>query len=290
MVERVRSKLHQDTTVRPQLGTFKGWVGTPPTTVALADIAVADKLHDVLVEIGPELIYVTSYDPTTQSATCPPWFRRQNGSPANDAAPVDSRVVINPLWSHWTIAQAVVSGIDKLYPDLFAAKSTEITLTPLDERYALPADCESILNVKLQDIGPGNVQRKLGTWTVDPQGKYLHVKRPGIGGLKLKVTYRAKPVVPDPADTEAVWSDTGLPDSAADLPVFYALATLLPSAEAAKTQTASVEQSERNRFVQAGTALSAAKYWMQVFEKQLEVERRKMLSLYPPRPHFELNG
>ncbi|WP_434439704.1 hypothetical protein [Lentzea sp. E54] len=294
-VERVRDALNQSNS--EELCTFKGWlpeVGSPKTGIKLDDVMAGDRLSHVLVELGHELVYVTSYDSQTLTATCPPWFRQRNGSPANDDYPADSVAVIGPQWSHWTIVQQLVAGYHALHPDLFQVKTTTLTTTAVEQRYELPADCDDIHDIQLHYPDASGTQRAVNTWsikTTNPDGKrYLHISPVGMGGLTLDVTYKAKPIVPDPADGSFQFTESGLLDSAEDLPVMYAKAHLVASMESSRAQTKSIEQSERGKYIQAGTTTSVARLWMQQFQDRLKEERRKLLELYPPRVHRELNG
>ncbi|MFD9734417.1 hypothetical protein [Umezawaea sp. NPDC059074] len=296
MVERVRSNLNQNTTTFPQVGTFKGWVlnGSNKVGVQLADIDVADKLNHVIVELGHELVYVTSYDPTTGAATCPPWFRQRMGSPANDAFPPDSMVTIDPRWTWWSVAQAVVAGISACQPDLFAVKTTTLTTDVTVRRYLLPADVENILSLKVRLPGSEDRELPVKRYSLDTKAadgnRYLHMAPVGMSGLPVYVTYRADPAPLSPSNPAGTWASTGLPATAEDIPVLWATATLLPAAEAARTQTASIEQSDRARFIQTGSATSVARVWTQQFQARLAQERHALLDTFSARPHFEMNG
>jgi hypothetical protein len=252
------------------------------------------KLFNSLVELETELLAVSSYDTEAGTAVCPPWFRQQSATPANDSFPVGSRVTINPLWPTFNVAQTIVDGINGLYPDLFAAKATQLTSEVTRANYELPSDVDGLLKVSIQDFGPSKMEYKLGRWALDtlnPDGKkYLRIVPIGIGGRPMEITYRAKPVVPAPETLSATWASTGLPDSASDLPVLHALSTLVPSAEAAKMQTYSVEQSDRSRLVQAGAGTSLSRRYTELYQARLEEERRKLRAVYPPRIHKSLNG
>lgn len=292
-VEEVRGILSQHTTNRPILATFGGWVGSPPyTAINLSGLPGPAKLSNAIVELGHELVHVSQHDPETNITQCPPWFRQQQGSPANDTYPVNSVAVINPQFPYWAIAQNVVNGIQNLYPDLFVVKTTVLTTVLIYEKYLLPNDVDEIISIKYEDLAPVRRQRQISRWSVDHNqdgNRYLFIEQVPLAGRPIYITYRAKPVVPSPTGN-ADWTTTGLPASAADLPVLWAVAQMLPSAEAAKTQTMSVEQSERNRFVQPGTATAASRRFQELYQTRLEQERKKLFDIYPPRLHWKLNG
>lgn len=295
LVEQARGYLHQYTTTRPVLATFTGWQGTAPnyTGINLAGLSGQQRIVNAVVELGHELVFVSSHDPTTSTTQCPPWFRNQQGSPSNDAYAVNSVAVVNPQWPYHQVAQHVINGISNLYPSLFQVKQTTLTTATLTERFLLPADVDEIIKVRVEDdLFPSRPERELWKWTLDTKGpngsRYLYVNEFYRSGMTIYVTYRAAPIIPAVTST-AEFTATGLPSTASDLPVLWAVAQMLPAADAAKAQISTVEQSERNRFVQAGSANAASRRYHELYQTRLVEERRKLLDLYPPRIHRTFN-
>jgi len=296
LVSQVQGRLDQYSTNRTKACTFKGWVtsGATKVGVKLADVSTGSKLTNVDVELGTELVRVTSYDSGSTIATCPPWFRQQQGTPLNDAFPVDSKAVVSPRWPAYHVAETLCDGITTLYPDIFAVKEQQLTSSVASGNYEVATDVDGVLKVTIEDFGPWKTQFEIKQWTLDtlnPDGKkYLRMMPAAVNGRPIYVTYRAKPVVPDPALLDTTWASTGLPDSSADLPVLYAVMTLIASADAAKTQTNSIEQSDRSRFVQAGAASSSSRRFQEMYTNRLAMEKRKLSDRFPPRVHKTLNG
>lgn len=293
-MEQARGYLHQYTTSRPVLATFTGWVGSAPFTgINLAGLSGQQRVVNAVVELGHELVYVSSHDPASLVTQCPPWFRNQQGSPSNDAYPVNSVAIVNPQWPYHHVAQNIVNGIGNLYPSLFQIKQTTIQTATLTERYQLPSDCDEIIRIVIEDDAyPSRPEREVWKWTLNTKGiggnRFVSIEEVYRSGMNMYVTYRASPTIPAVTST-ADFSATGLPATAADLPVLWAVAQMLPSADAAKTQISTVEQSERNRFVQAGSANAASRRYHELYETRLTEERRKLLDLYPPRIHRTFN-
>jgi len=296
LVEAVVSDLNQFTTNQERTGTFVGWLvddALNKTGVQLADIS--SDLTNARVELASgELIHVTSYSLDGGTATCPPWFRAQMGTPLNDEVDENTRVVVNPQWPRYQVAKRLVDGIRALNADLFAVAETELTSQPLPSNYELPSDCVGILNVTIEEIGPSRRQWPFNQWTLDTKntdGKtYLRMDPLGIAGRTVRVTYRKAITVPDPADLTSDWTDTGLPESAADLPGLWAKAVLILSPEAARSQQQAVEQGERQRTLQGWSASAVSRRWQELYATRLDVERRKLRDLYPVHVHKELNG
>ena len=295
MVEQTRGTLNQFSTHRPTLATFTGWQVTDGniTGINLAGLSNQAKLTNALVELGHELVFVSNHDPVAATTQCPPWFRQQQGSPANDTYPVNSVAVINPQWPFHIVAQHVVNAVGQLYPSLFVPKTHTIITDTLTEHYEVPDDVEEIITVRYEDdVNPAKPQREVWRWSLQPLNpdgkKYLHMEQVYRSGLNVYVTYRAAPVIPA-ITSDVDWSSTGLPTTAQDLPVLWAAVQLLPSADAAKSQITSVEQSERNRFVQPGAANSASKRLQDIYDRRLMEEKRKLLDRFPPRIHRGMN-
>lgn len=290
MVDQTIARLNQFSTNRPAYATFNGFTGT---TINLKDVRAA-RLSDALVELDTEVVFVSEHDSNNSSTTCPAWFRQQLGTPRNDAYAVGSRVTINPVWTRFGVARVLADGINALYPDLFAVKETQLSSSAVNGNYALPDDVDGILHVSIEDFGPGKTQLQIGQWSLDIKNtdskRYLRTRPAPVAGRPIRVTYRAKPVAPDPAVLSSLWSATGLPDSAADLPGLYAMYTLIPSGDAAKGQSHSVEQSDSNRHVQVGALSSVSRRFEDMFRSRLLDERRKLLDQHPPRIHKTFNG
>lgn len=295
IVEQTRGLLNQYSTHRPILATFTGWQVTDGnfTGINLAGLSNQAKVSNAMVELGHELVYVTAHDPVALTTQCPPWFRQQQGSPANPDYPVNSVAVINPQWPYHITAQHVLNGISNLYPSLFVPKIHTITTTTLTEKYEVPSDVEEVISLRYEDdVNPARPEREVSRFTLQPLNadgkKYLHMEQVYRSGLNVFLTYRSKPTVPA-ITSDVEWSTTGLPITAQDLPSLWAAVQMLPTADAAKSQITSVEQSERNRFVQPGAANSASKRLQDIYDRRLMEEKRKILDQFPPRLHRTLN-
>lgn len=296
LVESVIGDLRQFNTSPETTGTFVDWERNDALAIVGVQLAdISSDLNNARIELATgEQVHVSSYAVTGATAICPPWFRAQNGTVANDTVPANSRAVVNPIWPRYDVARKIVEGIQAISTDLFAVAETNLTTTATASNYELPADCLSILSVTLEDVGPTQQHRAIGTWSLDVKNSdskvYLRVLPIGLSGWTLRVTYRKAVTVPDPADLTVGWSTTGLPDSASDIPGLYAKAQLILSPEAARTQQASVEQGERSRALQGWSASASSRRYLEMYAQRLSDERRKLDVRFPVRPHRELVG
>lgn len=293
LVEQTIAELRQYSTVRESSGTFKEWVlddALDIVGVKLGDVGLLGDMSNMLVELDTgELIHVSRYSADTETATCPPWFRGQMGSPANDTVAVNTRVAVNPIWTRYGVAQKVVEGIQAISEDLFATDEVDLTTLPLASNYELPSDVEGILSVTVQDVSPTESHMPIQNWSLDTLNsdgeRYLRVRPLGMSNLTMRVTYRKAAVVPEPSDFAATWASTGLPASAQDLPVLYAKMLLVLAPDAAKTQQVGVEQGERGRMLQSWSSASTSRRWQEIYAQRLRDERRKLLDRFPVKPH-----
>lgn len=296
LVESVIGDMRQYTVAQETTGTFVDWerdAGNNIVGVQLADIS--SDLYNARVELATgEIVHVSRYSLDGSTTECPPWFRGQNGTTANNTVATNSRVVVNPAWPRNDVARKIVDGIQAISADLFAVAETNLTTTPTTSNYELPADCLSVLSVTLEDIGPTQQHKALSTWSLDTKNSdsktYLRVYPLGLSGWTMRVTYRKAVTVPAVTNLAATWASTGLPDSAQDLPGLYAKAQLILSPEAARTQQSSVEQGERSRSLQGWSPTSSSRRYQELFAARLADERRKLDARFPVRPHRELAG
>jgi hypothetical protein len=296
MVDEVLADLYQYATTRPQFCTFQKWVtnGSDITGVELGD--AAQQIINSYVELASgELIYVSNHGSGGNgSATVPSWFRAQLGSKPVDGVPENSKATIDPVWTRFGVSQKVVAGIESLYPDLFGVDEVVFPSTVQQSNYELPDDCDGVIAVTVEMFGPTNIHFPVRRWTFDPVNadgkKYLRVAPMVLAGRPIRVTYRKRPVVPEAGEFDVSWESVGLPASAADLPVRYALTQLIVSPDMARTQSHSIPQSQHNRFVPLGSTAAVSRRLEETFRLRLRDERRKLVELHPVQVHKAWNG
>jgi hypothetical protein len=178
-------------------------------------------------------------------------------------------------------------AIAALYPDLFAVKTDETNAVALTQwGYPLPADVEEVIDVQYKSPPFGNWigvrrwrQDNLADTTDFSTGRSLSIGESMWTGATLKVTYiaRPSPLVNSSDDFVTV---TGLPASSADLVVLWAAERLVSMDELLRTQTHSIEQSQRSLISPAGAAANASRLMHQQFTERLLVERRALQARY----------
>jgi hypothetical protein len=296
LAEQVIADLNQATTNQERTGTFVDWSRNDANAIVGVQLSdISSDLTNSRVELSTgEIVHVSSYSLDGGTATCPPWFRAQMGTVANDTVTANTRVIVDPRWPRHQVAQKLIEGIYAITEDLFAVGEVDLSTAPLASSYELPTDCLSVLNVTLETIGGVQRHMPLRAWSLDTKNSddkvWLRVEPMGLAGWTMRVTYRKAPVIPVASSLSTTWTSTGLPDSASDLPGLYAKAALILSPEAARTQQSSVEQGERSRSLQGWSATASSRRWQEIFDRRLHDERRKLRDRFPVRPHRELTS
>jgi hypothetical protein len=243
-----------------------------------------------LIEIDDELIEVSTVDTSSNSATVFPWGRAQQGSTAASHS-TGAKVTIAPKWPRSRVKRVVNEQILSTWPDLFAVKKDESnTATFAATAYPLPADCRRILDIKWEWQGPPTYWVGVKSWRLDtsadltsfPTGVAVDIADPMSPGRTIKVIYAAEPVaLVNASDDFATVS--GLPESCVDLICVGSAARLVTATELARTQTFTVDHARAMQAQPAGSATSAARYLMALYQQRFEQERERLITRYPIR-------
>lgn len=298
MVNSVRSNLTQDLSVLDQRATFNGWVtdgGGAIVGYKLSDLAGNIAVAGVDVELASgELLYLKSIDTQTGIVECPAWFRGQNGTPQDDTVETGTLVRIRPQWPTWSILRQLVAGVRAMHPPLFGVAEQDLTTSVTAGQYVLDPNVDQVLRVDVEGYAPRKQRLPVQRWRLDKVNNdgnvYLHTPDLAVPSRPLTVTYSRSPVLPDLTDPTAVdhtWADTLMPASAMDLPILYATGHLLLSLDATRLMTGTMEQQDKSQFVQGNPASTAARRYLEEFERRLARERAALARFYPPKPHRE---
>jgi len=218
------------------------------TSVTLTGSQTSGIMPGVLLAVDMEVMYVTSWNSSTNVATV---VRAYNGS---SAAPHAANVLayINPRYSRYDIGVAINDDLRSLSSPtngLFRVGVAEITYNPVFQGYdlgALPSNFIDVIEVRYRIAPPYRTFPPIRRWKVVrwnpgstdpafPSGNGLIVYEPGWPGLPMYVTYTAPfiklvnpgdsiintPAVNDEAPPANGYSTTVIPNmtpTMADLP------------------------------------------------------------------------
>lgn len=298
LIDKTVSLLNGAWTNRAKLGTVTTLTldGSSNVTQLVVESVDGANTHagPAVLEIDSKLVFAKSWDSNTGAALVPTWGNGFEGSSKLSLPLASEKVTINPLWPRWFVGKHIIDAINSLFPRLYGVAVTQLTSDVVSERYELPAEAEEIISIHVEGFGPTYPRRQVKRYTFVPKNtdgkKYVNLQPIGLSGRPIVVTYRTRPVLPSsPTDTTWTWDTSLLPSTAADLPTLRAAYTLITSAELAKMQTYSVEQSDRNKFVQMSAGNSVSRRLEEMFNRRLSEEQDALQQANPVRPHMRYN-
>lgn len=286
LVDQVIDTLHGHTTDVPATATLVGPLTAQTTELALdfGSVPWAGRPNG-LVEIGDELVHVSSYEPTTGVATVPAWGRGQRGTVAQ-AHDAGVRVTVRPRYGRKAVARTINQVARSSCPPLFAATDlAEIdTGTLVDIGYPLPDNTIRVLRVEATDSLLSEEfadRRVLRNWRVRHVAGTQLLEIPRDEAYQtVQVTVAALPGEMT-AESDDFATVTGLPEAAADMVMFGTIARLVLGAELARQQVTTVEAQSRAEKVPAGSGTTISRYYQALYTQRLEQERDRLQQMYP---------
>ena len=244
-----------------------------------------------LVEIDDELIWVDSFDRTTNTATIPAYGRGfRDTTPSNHTA--GSRVTITPSFPRSVIRRNINLAIDGVYPDLFGTYYTEFPWQAARTTYALPAEAIDVIACSWQTIGPSREWLPVRHYRVDRTayplvwntGKTVSIREGIIPGRPVMVTYTKKPSTLT-YDTDD-FAMTGLADSAREVIILGAAYRTAFYLDLGRVPAATGEADAQQANDPVGTAVNIGRAIQQLYQQRLLVEVRRLQEQFPPRTHY----
>ena len=263
-------------------------IGSTDTTFTVADGTV---LTRGLVEIDDELIWVDSFDRTTNTATIPGYGRGFRDTTATTHS-AGTRVTISPSFPRSVIRRNLNLAIDGVYPDLFGIYYTTFTWQAAVTTYQLPNEAIDILGCSWQTIGPSKEWLPVRHYRIDRManpttwgtGKTISIREGIIPGRTVMVTYTKKP------STLTYDSDdftlTGLSDSAREIIILGAAYRTAMNLDMGRVPAATAEADAQQGNDPIGSAANIGRLLQQMYNQRLLVEVRRLQVQYPPRTHY----
>jgi hypothetical protein len=244
-----------------------------------------------LVEIDDELIWVDSFNRTTNIATVAPYGRGfRNTDAASHAS--GSRVTISPSFPRSVIRKNVNMAIDAIYPDLFGVYYTTFPFIASRTTYQLPQEAIDILGLSWQTIGPSLEWLPIRHYRVDRManpiawnsGKTISISDGIVPGRTVMATYTKKPsqLQYDSDD----FTLTGLPESAREVIELGAAFRTASYLDLGRIPAATAEADSMQQQDPIGSAANISRYFYQLYQQRLQVEVRRQQEMYPPRTHY----
>ena len=245
-----------------------------------------------LVEIDDELIWVDSFDRTTNTATVPTYGRgfRDTTAATHTAG---SRVTIAPSFPRSVIRRNINLTIDGVYPDLFGTFYTTFAFQAAVTTYVLPQEAIDVLGASWQTIGPSKEWLPIRHYRVDRManpttwgsGKTLSIREGIIPGRTCMITYTKKPTTLV-YDTDDFATVTGLADSSREVIVLGAAYRTAMYLDLGRVPAATAEADSMQTGDPIGSAANIGRVLQQMYQQRLLVEVRRLQEQYPPRTHY----
>jgi len=258
------------------------------TTFTVADGTV---LTRGIVEIDEELIWVDSFDRTTNTATIPPY-----GRGFRDTTPVPhtagTRVTITPSFPRAMIRKDINEAIDAIYPDLFGVYYTTFPFIAARTTYQLPQEAIDALAVSWQTIGPSLEWLPVRHYRIDRtanplawnSGKTISISDGIIPGRTVQVVYTKKPTQLQNDNDD--FTLTGLPESCREVIILGAAYRSAAYIDMGRIPAITAEADAQQQSNPVGSATNMSRYFYQMYQQRLQVEVRRQQEQYPPRTHY----
>ena len=245
-----------------------------------------------LVEIDDELIWIDSFDKTSNTATVSPYGRGYRGTTAV-AHTAGTLVTIAPTFPRFAIERNVNAAIDSVYPDLFGTASTTFAFTAARTTYPLPADCIDILGISWQSIGPSKEWLPIRHYRVDRTAdpatwggsKTISISDGIIPGRTVTIRYSNKPPVLNNL-TDVFESVTGLPASTREVIILGAAYRMAVYLDLGRVPATTAEANAQGGTNPIGSAVNLSQMLKRMYQDRLQVEVRRQQEQFPPRVHI----
>lgn len=257
------------------------------TTITVSDVS---QLSRGLAEIESEIVYVESVDAPSNTAVVVRGYRSTTATSHG----IGARAVMSPLFYRSTVLQALNDTIGAVWPGLFATGTTTFTTNGTQTTYPLPIGTVGVLDVKWRNVGPTQEWSPVRRWDVDntanttyfPTGATITVWDGIPSGRTVQVVCSSAPT--SLAAESNLFSATGLPPTCEDVIRLGAMWRLIPFLDTPHyaMQSAEADFAGQNRPV--GGAMSASRYYLQLYQVRLQEETSRLNNLYSVRVHYTI--
>lgn len=300
LVERVKQQLLGYTKDQASV-TYLTAPMTATDTSFTIDPGTAKGLSRGLIEIGDELILASNFDYATGVGMVLAGVNGRGAAGTTAAThAVDDIVTSDPRFPRRRIKEAINDTINGTYPDLWVFDQFEFPYLSARYEYPVPATADDVYKVVVNTIGPSGVWFPAQSWrfnpmasttagqvkpTPTPTGKTIQIYDRIVPGRNVRVSYTRAPnvLVNDADDFTTV---TGYPERYIDLITYGAVWRLLPAYEAARLQQSNIEATERAPLVPTSAASQSSQYFLALYSKRMDEERRRLQQLFESYQNF----
>jgi hypothetical protein len=248
-------------------------------------VASAGQLTRGYVEVGDELMLVSDVDAVNSTVVV---ASRGAGGSTPAAHQAGELVRGNPRFPRAVVARAIDDAIESTWPMLFGVTVEHVAFSPAQTTYALGADVRGVLDVRAETVGPAGEWVGVRRWRYDRSSgaPSVTVWEGPSPGRRLAVTAMVPPR--RLGQSAALFAASGLPASARDAVVLLACSSLITDLEPGRISTQSVSADMLDQPSPAGSATSAARWFLQQGQRRVAEVREALLAEWPQRIHQQI--
>lgn len=292
MVDEVRANLAGYTLKQDRITYVSNPTGISSTDVSIT-IGSSNNLAKGVIEIDDELIYIDSFDKTSSTLNVIPGFGRGYSNTSPSPHSLYSQVILSPTFPRVTIKNAINDTINSVFPKLWSIRSTTFTFDGVKTSYALPDDCESVIDVTWESVGPSKEWIPVERWRMDGMANAasfnsstsISIYDAITPGRTVQVWYQSSPSTLTSNSDD--YSDvTGLPETSKDVIILGASYRLMSYIDAGRVNLTSAESDMADTKMPSQAGVNASKYLYALYQQRLNEEASRLLDKYPIRPHY----
>ena len=292
MIDEVRSNLAGYTLRQDRITYLANPNGISATSTEII-IGSSDNLAKGVIEIDNELIWIDSFNKSTNTLNVIPGFGRgyQGTTPSPHAQ--NAQVTLTPTFPRSTIKQAINDTINSFYPKLFSTQSVVFTFNAAQVAYPLPSQARDALFVSWQTVGPSKEWLPVNRWRIDRMANVaafdttatVNIYEKIMPGRTVQVYY---PIIPNDLtnNTDDFATVTGLPETSRDVVTLGAAYRLLSYLDTGRINLSSAEADINDNKLPSTAGASASKYVFALYQQRLLEESNKLQDRFPIRVHY----
>jgi hypothetical protein len=245
-----------------------------------------------IIEIDDEMLYIDSYDRTSNTAVIAPYGRGYNNTTSATHA-TNSKVTVAPTFPRASVKRAINDTIDAVFPQLFAVGVYTFNYNAVKTAYELPADVQTVLYVSWKVTGPSEEWLPVRGWRHDPLANVTAFSNQNSisiydrleAGRTVQVYYTKKPSTLSTSG-DVFETVTGLPSSCRDVIAYGAAYRLSSFIDPGRLNYSSAEADNADTKIQYGSGASTARFMLGLYQQRLNEESAKLKDVYPTRIHY----
>lgn len=281
MIADLESDLYSFVQGNDQANWLTAGIDADDLTLSVDDASIFDAGYaEITSSTGNELVYIVSKDEQANTLTLPPWGRAQRGTTAL-VHPIDSRIVADPQFPRYKLAQFINEAISDLYPSIFCVAFEDIGLDYHVQVYNLPVVADGLISVLISsDYRPERGADPLRRMRFNPADKTIDIAGAARDNNTMRVTYRCAPL-PFVALTDTL-DDVGFGDQLRSTVRLFAYYKALNALQGQKLQLSSVEATVMTQLRQPDFLNNTIKTVFAQLQLSMQLQQDRLRQIYPP--------